>query len=1066
MNVEKKSAPSTPVVTLTPPTSSKETPERQQETCKQNPYDKTSPTSQLLDDNRTYFSSVGHASRRQGVRRPRKRGVTRAPPESSLRQQKNEPMSFASETLDIQSPRISPSGGHSLKGMPSSDASSLPSSCSPNNHAVRRQQPEEWTSMDDDAGRGYTTIERSKTATRSHSPSPVTRCKRSALDAPRSSPSSTEENCAPGAKTQTSISCPMTSRALSRPHDLRRHHSPPCPSRRKESSSLGVKPLEKLSGSKVSHTWSRPCYHTRPHSPADVFHTRKAREPRTPEPWEKWDTDPALPLSKKTDPASTSRSKMAQNAFMSQEDAPSRGRRKNPRWLSEGSSPVRKINQRTPEPYFWRESPKRQPAPIERGRTFFTPPPSPRNWTDKPCQRSRKGSINGETFRLKNKFLAFVFVTVLGLLLTSAWFLLRDKVNAGSERALLCLTDDCREYAAYLDFHRNLSVDPCNDFYAHVCSSWQPLYGYDQIASTAMAEIMIKWIRSFARLLDQAASTSTVGKKPQAMFEACVADHATDPSDVNRFLRFLSELHLSWPEQPPVVPSALGVLINLALNWRDTFWLTLRVEVRNNTPGQKIRRKRVLITPGNEDALAIFARNHFHVQQHNAYLDYWTMHFKVLYGNRTTSLTDKEILESASLQTTVVNLLHSAMKRKPKVPLLIPLSQIGDYTGRLNSTLWLDQLNNHVDERFSLSSEDEAFIEDRYFLETIGALFTLYNDKVLLRQISWEFIQTHIVALDKAPLEVALWGKMYAAPYIPLYCAMYVEDVYKPVLALLYSTSILTYRDRPLVNAGLENLVQHITSKINSSWLSEPSKRTAIRKYKSMRVNMWPPDLAQEEIDRLYRCFPNSGKSFVHIWINGLECLRGVSGTPFQESSRGMHSIISPHSIIYDYLSNSVDVAITSFSHPLYYSNGTRAMFYGGVGFLLTSQIMKAQDLTGLYITADGNVAENSWISQSDSRALQNRIQCFGVTSEDYLVSHVGALQVAYSAFAADDDLDYSRRPVSRNLTEAQLRMKTPKEKNVKQNTGLILTLMRLMKIVNSLEHLATMLPVAPVLLG
>ncbi|KAL1423588.1 hypothetical protein MTO96_020969 [Rhipicephalus appendiculatus] len=580
-----------------------------------------------------------------------------------------------------------------------------------------------------------------------------------------------------------------------------------------------------------------------------------------------------------------------------------------------------------------------------------------------------------------------------------AWFFLQDKVHAGSEKGVLCLTDDCREYASYLDFHRNLSVDPCNDFYAHVCSSWQPPYGYDQIASTAMAEIMIKWIRSFARFLDQAASASMVGKKPQAMFEACVADHAMDLSDVKRFLRFLSELRLSWPEQPPVVPSALGVLIDLALNWRDTFWLTLRVEVSNNTHGQKLRRKRLLITPGNEDVLAFFARNHFHVQKHHAYLDYWTMHFKVLYGNQTTPLTDKEILESGSLQTTVVNLLHDAIKRKPKVPLLIPLSRIGDYTGRLNSTLWLDQLNNHVGDRFSLSSEDEAFVEDRYFLETIGELFTLHEDEVLLRQISWEFIQTHIVALDKAPLEVALWGKIHAAPYIPLYCAMYVEDVYRPLLAFLYSTSILKYRDRPLVNAGLENLVRQITRKVNSSWLSEPSKVTAIQKYKSMRVKLWPPDLAQEEIDRLYRCFPNSGRSFVHIWIDGLECLRRVSDTPFQQSSRGMHNVISSHSIIYDYLSNSVDVAITTFSHP----------------------IMKAQDPTGLFITADGSVVEGSWISQSDSRAFQNRIQCFGVGSEDYLVSHVGALEVAYSAFAADDDLDYSRRPVSRDLTEAQV---------------------------------------------
>ncbi|KAL3200403.1 hypothetical protein MRX96_013349 [Rhipicephalus microplus] len=94
---------------------------------------------------------------------------------------------------------------------------------------------------------------------------------------------------------------------------------------------------------------------------------------------------------------------MAQNTFVSQEDAPSPWRMKNPRWLSEGSSPVRKINQRTPEPYFWRESPKRQPAPIECGRTFFTPPPSPRNWTDKPCQHSRRGSINGENLQAEEQ---------------------------------------------------------------------------------------------------------------------------------------------------------------------------------------------------------------------------------------------------------------------------------------------------------------------------------------------------------------------------------------------------------------------------------------------------------------------------------------------------------------------------------------------------------------------------------------------------------------------------------------------------------------------------------------
>ncbi|KAL1423589.1 hypothetical protein MTO96_020970 [Rhipicephalus appendiculatus] len=101
MNVEKRDAPSTPVKTLTPPTSSKETPERQQEHGKQNPHDKTSPASRLQDDNRTDFSSVGHARRRQGASRTRNRGVTGTPPDSSLRKEEHQLMSSASETLDI-----------------------------------------------------------------------------------------------------------------------------------------------------------------------------------------------------------------------------------------------------------------------------------------------------------------------------------------------------------------------------------------------------------------------------------------------------------------------------------------------------------------------------------------------------------------------------------------------------------------------------------------------------------------------------------------------------------------------------------------------------------------------------------------------------------------------------------------------------------------------------------------------------------------------------------------------------------------------------------------------------
>ncbi|KAL1481612.1 hypothetical protein MTO96_034345 [Rhipicephalus appendiculatus] len=789
----------------------------------------------MTDDNHKDYSSVGHSRRRQQTSRERNRGATGASPDSSFRKEEREPRCLASETLDIPTQRISHSAERSLNHdkSRSRETASPSSSCSPKSHVVQPQLPKDLKSAVHDRIHGNTTVEKTKRATKGRSPPPVTRSQVPVRDTALSSLPSREENSSVGAKPPANIHCSTTSHALSRSRDGRSH------------------------------------------SPTDVPQTQEARKTLTPEPWEKWHSDYTLPLANETNPtiASTRRG-VVRHAFGARQGGPSNLRSTNSRWLSEGSYPGQKLEQRPPKPYFWRESPQRQRAPLERGRTYLTPPTTSRDWMDQPCPFSKKDSVFWDNLRLKKRVFLFGFVVVLGLLLTIAWFFLRDKEHAASEKAQLCLTDDCREYALYLNFRRNFSVDPCNDFYTHVCSSWKPPYGYGQIASTALAEIMIKWIRSFAEFLNHAASTNDVAKKPQALFEACVADRSADLSDVRRFRGFLSELNLPWPEQPPEVPSALGVLIDLALNWHDTFWLNLRVDVGNDSQKEKRRTK---------------------------------------------------------------------------------------------------------------SSEDEAFVEDRYYLETIGELFAQYDDEILLRQMSWEFVQTHIVVLDNAPLELTLWGKAHAAPYITLYCAMYVEDVYRPLLAYLYSTSRLTYRDRLLVNAGLESVARQVTTKVNTSWLRESSKATALQKYKAMSFRLWPPDLPQEEVERFYRCFPNSGRSFVQIWIEGHKCMRRVPATPFHESSRGMHSVVSSHSVIYDYLSNSIDVAFTTFSHPVYFSYGTRAMFYGGVGFLFASQIMKAQDPTGLYITANGSVVDGSWMAPYDSDEFQNRVRCLGNGTEDYL---------------------------------------------------------------------------------
>ncbi|KAH9368550.1 hypothetical protein HPB48_020941 [Haemaphysalis longicornis] len=509
------------------------------------------------------------------------------------------------------------------------------------------------------------------------------------------------------------------------------------------------------------------------------------------------------------------------------------------------------------------------------------------------------------------------------------------------------------------------------------------------------------------------------------MLKACMANRSRGEQDSRAFRLFMKELNLSWPDDPPRNVNALAVVVNLAFNWQVTFWISLKLVQDRVTP----QRQRLLVSEGNRDDLLVFARNHAYLLSHDAYVQYWKSNCQLLLPDQFNACQRNfttKMYESASIQGDVIKSLLAVSSNYPKSPVLTTVGEMGMHAGgRLNSSEWelrLREVLQPYGHPF-ITNSSEVLISDTLLLESIGRLFTTYSDTELVHQMSWEFVQRHISSVERTPLEISFGGRRPALPDVALYCALFVENSYRTLIVSAYAHSNMNSAKRQALDADLRGLLDAAVRKINASlWLKEHSKRMAVEKMQVMTTRIWPPEqyLTVQNLDSAYESFPaNSNTSFVQSWVTTRKAQRRLQGTPLQEVTDNLHPMISFSLVDYDYLMNEVRVAISALASPVYYAQGTRSMFYGGLGFLYAFHALKAIDSTGRRIAANGKVAF-PWLSTEEATALDERGLCQDVQRDDTFLTSLAALEVSLSEFQATRSRD-GNHATSANLTEDQV---------------------------------------------
>ncbi|XP_049272562.1 endothelin-converting enzyme 1 [Rhipicephalus sanguineus] len=622
---------------------------------------------------------------------------------------------------------------------------------------------------------------------------------------------------------------------------------------------------------------------------------------------------------------------------------------------------------------------------------------------DEVRSRNPEAVISKTTLQVPRKYdvVTIILITVaVGTLFFVTVFLVASKHAA--RRLRLCHTEDCGSHAALLSRAFDTQLDPCDDFEAFVCSAWHASETRREQAMSVMDDLRFTWYDHFEDTLTRGTKKFQAGRKPLAVYHMCRNNFPTNASQVSLILDFLAHHGLSWPEPPEKPRPPLALLVTLSYKWESPYWITVRL-LEPSASGNR----RVQVTPGLY--LPILRNNYYAITA--AYYRYWQMFLELIYPDpdKRPAINTTVVNDIRALEEDVLDSLHTAAESPRKRPATFPFSEIGTHVPNTSAVEWAEAFQAGMSLQPNLTVDDEIVATDVAFLGAVSRLLSKYGPLKLNQHLTWLIMQNCPPATDYAFLLGYYGSEEKAAAHASSHCAHKVETLYKVLLLALGLFTRLTDLDRKVIEAGFNSLISAASGSIrNSRWMDDRSKAHAVRKLDSVRNDMWPPVAILDEgaLEKIYAAFPEKEPSFADYWIKTLEVIGGMDRTPEYCKALSLPSNNFPDYAGYDYVTNSVRTAIGAVAAPAYYSNGTKGMLYGGLLFLMATQMVKAIDDEGIRWLPDGTGADATILSGRTLQAFRDRSECPHGGNSRTVFPEVPALEVAHAALTASHHAD------------------------------------------------------------
>ncbi|XP_065285236.1 endothelin-converting enzyme 2-like isoform X2 [Dermacentor albipictus] len=578
----------------------------------------------------------------------------------------------------------------------------------------------------------------------------------------------------------------------------------------------------------------------------------------------------------------------------------------------------------------------------------------------------------------------------------------------------MCRTEDCVRHAELLaNIIATSSVDPCEDFAAYVCSSPSAagLVSSDNHHASAMDAAIYSWYSGLGEMLHVGSASVPFGRKPLEMYESCSEGVSGLDSDPVEFLRFVNEAGLSWPDEPSKGADALSVFVSHAFYYEAPAWFSVAISESTNRSDW-----RLVFSPSRH--LPGMLEQHERVFRSGSPVRHYRNTFRAIGGGDVGPWNEELINEMATMERDVLWKLFGAVSSPRKASALISLEEFDNYTPSISCSSWLRALRQSLPLRPTLATE--VYLTDVTYIKTVGELFAKYDDQRLLRHLSWLFVQRYAAVVNVSVLVDGYMDYEAAKAARHQFCGFNVEVSYNLLLSVLYFVLRISNFDKASIDATFDSLTaaaRHLV--IKSSWLDSESKCVAAEKLRAVKMGIWPNKalLKPKTLETIYGDFPEDQGSFTAYWTETRRKLREAKQDVLYHrfANRPMNAA-EPY-LTYEAIANSVLIATGAVAKPLYYSNGTKGMMYGGIGFLMMLEIVKSLDISGLRWHPNGSVVD-SILSEASMEKFDIRDSCRVGGENVSVFPEVPALEVAYSALQEALTRDRRRFRISENITE------------------------------------------------
>ncbi|XP_075547485.1 uncharacterized protein LOC142581933 [Dermacentor variabilis] len=561
----------------------------------------------------------------------------------------------------------------------------------------------------------------------------------------------------------------------------------------------------------------------------------------------------------------------------------------------------------------------------------------------------------------------------------------------------VCANNDCVDHVATLSLAGNEDiVSPCQNFAQFVCSGVKNRYSF--LAESVVEQMIFSQTDKIIRRH----VTRSVFRRPSQMIRRCLDASTRDESTLKFFVDFLRNKSFAWPtpDEADAFPEAssknysqpLKILLDLAVTWAMPIWFRCDLVFRRERTGRAVR-----LAPSPMGRVAKKFQDF--VVSTNLYTTYAQFIANIIFSLRKPTPSFASFVQrSRSMQEEIYSNLSVTLTSS--VPKKVLLREMPSFVGGLTVNDWQRVLRTVYNVHPPITGHDVVFVTNHRLLVVICTLFEAYTPQEIAFHVVWWFAQIACTLssrlLFNAISSVRLGNQVHST-----YCSALAKAFYNILLAAA-SKADTSIQDQIRINNYFKNVktvaLEKLGSMKNIENLTNDTFQSMLMQTETV---LWPSgSLASPEGLRLhYGPAHNGSNGLIGEVLEIVRFQQRFIGT--YEASVAAKIFFSTGTSLtsYDPAQNVISVATDLLGPPFYYSRGTSAMIYGGLGFLYAMEVvgalnsMIAQIRDNLTSTPTQPSHSSFWVpSTCDNRGL--------------LFPELSALSLAHAAYLRFRDVD------------------------------------------------------------